>query len=94
MTTKKLAAGIIILLIAAIAAGVVALNQFKSDKSKEQKEVPEEVVEEPEPEPIVNPLTGSFDFDEKTANQRVVGFVVENAPPARPQIGMRRRSRK
>ena len=88
MTTKKLAAGIIILLIAAIAAGVVALNQFKSDKSKEQKEVPEEVVEEPEPEPIVNPLTGSFDFDEKTANQRVVGFVVENAPPARPQIGM------
>ncbi len=88
MTTKKLAAGIIILLIAAIAAGVVALNQFKSDKSNEQKEVPEEVVEEPEPEPIVNPLTGSFDFDEKTANQRVVGFVVENAPPARPQIGM------
>lgn len=90
MTTKKLAVGIIVLLIIAVAAGCVAMSQFKDDKKKEQTEVPqeEEVVEEPEPEPIVNPLTGSFDFDEETAQQRIVGFVVENAQPARPQIGM------
>lgn len=89
MTTKKLAIGIVILLIAAAAAGVVAMNQFKSDVKKEEEKVPEEeVVEEPEPEPIINPLTGSFDFDEKAMDRRVCGFVVENAPPARPQIGM------
>ena len=90
MTTKKLAVGIVILLIIAVAAGCVAMTQFKDDKKKEQTEAPaeEEVVEEPEPEPIVNPLTGSFDFDEETTHQRVVGFVVENAQPARPQVGM------
>ncbi len=88
MTTKKLAVGIIVLLIAAIGAGIFAMNQFKGDK-KAGRDVPDAPeVEEPEPEPVMNPLTGSFDFDEKAMDQRVVGFVVENAPPARPQIGM------
>ena len=88
MTTKKLAVGIIILLIAAVAAGVVAMNQFKGDVESGEAAVPEEVAAEPEPEPVMNPLTGSFDFDEKAMEQRIVGFVVENAPPARPQVGM------
>ncbi len=91
MTTKKLAVGIVILLIAAVAAGVVALYQFRGDMKKIEEPVrqeEEEIVEEPEPEPIVNPLTGSFDFDEKAAERRICGFVVENAQPARPQVGM------
>lgn len=42
-------------------------------------------------EPVVevkNPLTGETDFDENAVNKRVVGFVVENSPAARPQWGM------
>lgn len=88
MTTKTLAVGIIVLIIAAVVAGVVAMNQFKGDVESGESAVPEEVAEEPEPEPVMNPLTGSFDFDEKAMNQRIVGFVVENAQPARPQVGM------
>ncbi len=93
MTTKKLAVGIIVLLIIAVAAGAVAMTQFKGDKETKttEEDVPQEekeVIEEPEPEPIVNPLTGSFDFDEEAANRRICGFVVENAQPARPQVGM------
>ena len=47
--------------------------------------------EKPKPEPIVNPLTGATaeeGYDEDAANRRVVAFVVENAPDARPQWGM------
>ena len=88
MTTKTLAVGIIVLVIAAVVAGFVAMNQFKSDKKGAAPGVPEEITEEPEPEPVMNPLTGSFDFDEKAMDHRICGFVVENAPPARPQVGM------
>lgn len=83
MTTRKLTAGIIVLLIIVCAFGVAACSKNKSAKKEA-----EPAVEEPEPEPIVNPLTGSFDFDEKAANRRICGFVVENHPAARPQIGM------
>ena len=82
MTSKKLTAGIIVLLILACAFGAAACKQ----KTVKPDQKPAE--EEPEPEPIVNPLTGSFDFSEKAANRRVCGFVVENHPAARPQVGM------
>ena len=84
MTTRKLTAGIIMLLIFVCAFGVTACKKSASEPKKDA----EPAVEEPEPEPIVNPLTGSFDFDEKAANRRICGFVVENHPAARPQIGM------
>ena len=83
MTSKKLTASIIVLLILACVLGVTACKQ----KTAKQDPKPAEE-EEPEPEPIVNPLTGSFDFDEKAAGRRVCGFVVENHPAARPQVGM------
>lgn len=44
-----------------------------------------------EPEPIINPLTGATEeegFDADALNRRVVAFVVENTPDARPQWGM------
>jgi hypothetical protein len=46
---------------------------------------------QPKPEPIASHLTGytaEDGYDEDAANRRVVGFVVENAPDARPQWGM------
>ncbi|MBQ6621265.1 MAG: DUF3048 domain-containing protein [Mogibacterium sp.] len=52
---------------------------------------PGEPEPEPEPEPITNPLTGETaeaGFDEDAINRRVVAFVVENTPDARPQWGM------
>ena len=61
MTTRKLTAGIIMLLIFVCAFGVTACKKSASEPKKDA----EPAVEEPEPEPIVNPLTGSFDFDEK-----------------------------
>ena len=42
-------------------------------------------------EAATNPLTGATvdeGFDENALNQRIVAFVVENAPDARPQWGM------
>lgn len=42
--------------------------------------------EEEEPPRIINPLTGSEEFDAN--GQRSVAIVVENAPDARPQWGM------
>lgn len=45
----------------------------------------------PEPEPILDPLTGRSaedGFDENAINQRIAAFVVENSPEARPQWGM------
>ncbi len=45
----------------------------------------------PEPEPIINPLTGANaeqGYDENASKQRIVAFVVENSPDARPQWGM------
>ena len=86
MTNKKMAAGIAVLLVAACLIGAVAFTQFKSDKSAEKK--PAKKVEEPEPEPPMNPLTGSLDYSEKAMQRRICGFVVENHPAARPQIGM------
>ena len=87
MTMKKAAAVIAVLLVAACAAGAVAFTQFKNGKSAQNK-APEKKVEEPEPEPPMNPLTGSHDFTEKQMNQRICVFVVENHPEARPQVGM------
>ena len=85
MTNRKLTTGIIIMLIIACAVFAVACKQ---DQKSDKNNTPVETEPEPEPEPIMNPLTGSFDFDEKAMNRRVCGFVVENHPAARPQIGM------
>ena len=46
---------------------------------------------EPEPEPIANVFTGQTvdeGYDADAQNRRIVAFVVENAPDARPQWGM------
>lgn len=88
MTNKKLTIGIAVLLIAAAAIGAFAFTQFGKGQPEKKGDAPVEKVEEPEPEPVMNPLTGSFDFSEKAMKQRVCGFVVENHPAARPQIGM------
>ena len=85
MTRRKFTAVLAILLIFAC---VLSLAACKQNNNAKKNTTPAEEVEEPEPEPIVNPLTGSFDFDEKAANRRICGFVVENHPAARPQIGM------
>lgn len=87
MTNKKIAVGIVALLAVAVAIGAVAFTQFSSDAPKKEK-TPAKKVEEPEPEPVMNPLTGSFDFSEKAMSRRICGFVVENHPAARPQVGM------
>ena len=50
----------------------------------------EEPVEEPPPPPS-DPLTGALvedGFDESALNRRIVAFVVENTPDARPQWGL------
>ena len=87
MTNKKLTVGIAVLLVAAIAIGAIAFTQF-SKGTPAKKTAPAKKVEEPEPEPVMNPLTGSFDFSEKAMDRRICGFVVENHPDARPQVGM------
>ena len=54
----------------------------------ENKEEQEEVIPPPPPS---DPLTGALvedGFDETALQRRVVGFVVENTPDARPQWGM------
>ena len=84
MLNRRITAGIIMLLI--VVLGVSAVGCKKKAAQKQSK--PAEKVEEPEPEPIVNPLTGSFDFDEKALDRRICAFVVENHPDARPQVGM------
>ena len=86
MTSKKMAATLAVLLVAACVIGAVAFTQFKNDTP--EKKAPSKKVEEPEPEPPMNPLTGSLDFTEKDMQRRVCGFVVENHPDARPQVGM------
>lgn len=84
MKNRTLTAGIAVLLVF-----VCALSLFACKKNeKKEEKAPAKKVEEPEPEPIMNPLTGSFDFDEKAMDRRVCGFVVENHPAARPQVGM------
>ena len=86
MLNRRITAGIIMLfavLLCFTAIGCKSANKAEDTPAEVKEEEPE-----PEPEPIVNPLTGSFDFDEKAANRRICGFVVENHPAARPQIGM------
>ena len=62
MLNRRITAGIIMLLI--VVLGVSAVGCKKKAAQKQSK--PAEKVEEPEPEPIVNPLTGSFDLDRKS----------------------------
>ena len=70
-------------LVVSIAAGAVMLTACSNDKTEEKKAKP--------PEPIANPLTGvtvDEGFDQNAAGKRIVAFVVENSPDARPQWGM------
>jgi len=82
---KKAIIGIAAALIVAIGAGVAI---FVLTGNKEEAPAPKKKEPVKEPEPIVNPLTGSEQFNPKALNRRVAAFVVENHPDARPQIGM------
>lgn len=62
--------------------GVVLLTACSNSEKAEPKK---------EPEPIANLLTGATvdeGYDADASNRRIVAFVVENAPDARPQWGM------
>lgn len=85
MKNSKLA--VILVLVVALICGSGAFL-LSSCSSGEEAAAPKP---EPEPEPILNPLTGASaeqGFDENAINQRIVAFVVENTPDARPQWGM------
>ncbi len=85
MRNSKLAAVLVLVLALACSGGAFLLTSCSSSGDKAATEPA------PEPEPIVNPLTGATveqGFDENAINQRIVAFVVENAPEARPQWGM------
>lgn len=79
---------VILVLVAALicGSGAFLLSSCSSGDGDSAKAEPE-----PEPIPVTNPLTGANaeqGFDENAINQRIVAFVVENAPDARPQWGM------
>jgi hypothetical protein len=66
---------------------VLCLFLVTGCSEESESEEPAEVVEEV----ASNPLTGQTEdegFDANALNQRVVAFVVENAPDARPQWGL------
>ncbi len=87
MKNKKILAALVLVLALTCAGGAFLLT---SCSSSEQAATEEEVIP-PEPEPILNPLTGEdaeAGFNEKAADRRIVAFVVENTPDARPQWGM------
>lgn len=84
---KNMKLSVVLVLVAALICGSGAF--LLTSCSGGQKDASAEPA--PEPEPIVNPLTGATaeqGFDENAINQRIVGFVVENSPDARPQWGM------
>ena len=64
------------------AGGVIALTSCSGDGDKTPAK---------KPEPIANVFTGQTvdeGYDAEAPNRRIVAFVVENAPDARPQWGM------
>ncbi len=82
---KPLTVALIIMaaLVTTIAVGAVMMTACSQSQETAKKK--------PEPEPISNLLTGytaEDGFDESARDRRVVAFVVENAPEARPQWGM------
>ncbi len=86
MKNSKLA--LILVLVVALVCGSGAFLLSSCSSGSGDTASPEPA---PEPEPIINPLTGATveqGYDENAANQRIVAFVVENAPEARPQWGM------
>ena len=79
----------ILVLIGILACGTVLMTGCGSQKEAGSSAAVAE--EEPVYVPVHNPLTGvsEYDgFDKEAINQRIVSFVVENAPDARPQWGM------
>ena len=87
MKNSKLLAGFVIVLALACGAGAFLMTACSDTSTTSQEEVAP-----PEPEPITNPLTGATaeqGYDESIIDeQRIVAFVVENSPDARPQWGM------
>lgn len=87
MKNKKIITALILVLALTCAGGAFLLTSCSSGNDVAQ----EETAPPPEPEPIVNPLTGvdsDHGFNEKAIDRRIVAFVVENSPDARPQWGM------
>ena len=85
MRNSRIAAMLVIVLALACGAGAFLMTSCSDETSKKEAPAPEP------PPPIVNPLTGETadqGFDESAVDRRIVAFVVENAPEARPQWGM------
>ncbi len=75
--------------IAALLALVMVLCTFLVTGCSEEE--PDDAEPAPVEEVASNPLTGQTEdegFDANALNQRIVAFVVENAPDARPQWGL------
>ncbi|MBR7088377.1 MAG: DUF3048 domain-containing protein [Mogibacterium sp.] len=75
--------------IAALLALVMVLSTFLVTGCSEEE--PDDAEPAPVEEVASNPLTGQTEdegFDANALNQRIVAFVVENAPDARPQWGL------
>lgn len=84
MKNSKLAVALVLVLALACGAGAFLMTSCSDQETATKAPAPE-------PEPITNPLTGATaeqGYDENAINQRIVAFVVENAPEARPQWGM------
>lgn len=80
---KKLLIGLILLLIFASALGVWEIMATHQEEQEQEEVIP--------PPPPSDPLTGALvedGFDESALQRRIVAFVVENTPDARPQWGM------
>ena len=80
---KKLLIGLILMLIFASVLGVWEIMAIHQGVQEQEEEIP--------PPPPSDPLTGALveeGFDESALQRRVVAFVVENTPDARPQWGM------
>lgn len=76
--------------IAVLLTAVICLSFFacKKEDSPIIPKASETTVTTTEPEPILNPLTGKKDYNEKAVGKRPVAVVVENTKPARPQWGI------
>lgn len=81
----------VIAVVALIIGGVIFTLAKNKDKEPETTTAPKTTQQESTtaaPEPVVNPLTGSEDFNEKAVGKRPIACVVENAAAARPQWGI------